>query len=173
MDYSIKIGGEAGQGIQTVGDTLAKVFSRTGFHVFTNQDYESRVRGGHNFYQIRFSDKPVMASREKIDILVALDKESIEQHEKELSAIGQIIYDSTDLKIPKQVRNNLPPNSELSPRRVASGDSTPNYLDIPFIKLAVESGGSKIMANTVATGAVLGMLGMDLDILIAIIKDTF
>ena len=26
------------------------------------------------------------------------------------------------------------------------------------------------MANTVATGAVLGMLGMDLDILIAIIK---
>ena len=58
MDYSIKIGGEAGQGIQTVGDTLAKVFSRTGFHVFTNQDYESRVRGGHNFYQIRFSDKP-------------------------------------------------------------------------------------------------------------------
>ena len=54
-----------------------------------------------------------MASREKVDILVALDKESIEQHEKELSAIGQIIYDSTDLKIPKQVRNNLPPNSEL------------------------------------------------------------
>ena len=164
MDYSIKIGGEAGQGIQTVGDTLAKVFSRTGFHVFTNQDYESRVRGGHNFYQIRFSDKRIMASREKVDILVALDKESIEQHEKELSAIGQIIYDSTDLKIPKQVRNDIPSNSKLL---------TPNCLDIPFIKLAVESGGSKIMANTVATGAVLGMLGMDLDILIAIIKDTF
>jgi 2-oxoglutarate ferredoxin oxidoreductase subunit alpha len=157
MDYSIKIGGEAGQGIQTVGDTLAKVFSRTGFHVFTNQDYESRVRGGHNFYQIRFSDKPIMASREKVDILVALDKESMERHGNELSAIGQIIYDSTAIGIPK-------PNPQ---RRAA------NYLDIPFIKLAVENGGSKIMANTVATGAVLGMLGMDIDILIAIIKDTF
>ena len=183
MDYSIKIGGEAGQGIQTVGDTLAKVFSKTGFHVFTNQDYESRVRGGHNFYQIRLSDKPVIALREKIDIIVALDKATIEQHEKELSAIGQIIYDSTDLKIPKQVQNDIPPNSELSSRsssasppeygRGAHGDSTLNHLDIPFIKLAVENGGSKIMANTVATGAVLGMLGMDLDILIAIIKDTF
>jgi 2-oxoglutarate ferredoxin oxidoreductase subunit alpha len=157
MDYSIKIGGEAGQGIQTVGDTLAKVFSRTGFHVFTNQDYESRVRGGHNFYQIRFSDKPIMASREKVDILVALDKESIERHGNELSAIGQIIYDSTAVGIPT-------PN----PQRPVL-----NHLDVPFIKLAVESGGSKIMANTVATGAVLGMLGMDIDILIAIIKDTF
>ena len=98
MDYTIKIGGEAGQGIQTIGDTLARVFSRTGYHVFTHQDYESRIRGGHNFFQIRFSDKPVMSSRKKIDILVALDKESIPLHEKELSESGQIIYDSASLK---------------------------------------------------------------------------
>ncbi len=152
MNYSIKIGGEAGQGIQTIGDTLARVFSRSGYHVFTHQDYESRIRGGHNFFQIRFSDKPVTASRNKIDILVALDKESIEQHEKELSDIGQIIYDSSTLK---------------------QKHEKPQFLDIPFVDLAIEHGGSKIMANTVATGAVLGMLGMELDILLSIIKDTF
>lgn len=61
MDYSIKIGGEARQGIQTIGDTLARVFSRAGYHIFTHQDYESRIRGGHNFFHIRFSDKPIMA----------------------------------------------------------------------------------------------------------------
>jgi 2-oxoglutarate ferredoxin oxidoreductase subunit alpha len=152
MDYSIKIGGEAGQGIQTIGDTLARVFSRSGYHVFTHQDYESRIRGGHNFFQIRFSDKPVSASREKIDILVALDEESIKQHQKELSEIGQIIYDSEYLK---------------------SKYEGPFFLDIPFVRLAVEHGGNKIMANTVSMGAVLGMLGIELDILIDIIKDTF
>lgn len=152
MDYTIKIGGEAGQGIQTIGDTLARVFSRSGYHVFTHQDYESRIRGGHNFFQIRFSDRPISASREKIDILVALDKESIKQHQKELSEIGQIIYDSESLK---------------------SKYEGPSFLDIPFVRLAVEHGGNKIMANTVATGAVLGMLGLELDILIDIIKDTF
>jgi 2-oxoglutarate ferredoxin oxidoreductase subunit alpha len=68
VDYTIKIGGEAGQGIQTIGDTLARVFSRAGFHVFTHQDYESRIRGGHNFFQIRFSNNPVTASRNRIDI---------------------------------------------------------------------------------------------------------
>ena len=152
MDYTIKIGGEAGQGIQTIGDTLAKVFSRSGYHVFTHQDYESRIRGGHNFFQIRFSDKPVMSSRIKIDILVALDKESITLHEKELSDKGRIIYDSSALK---QKHENQ------------------RFLDIPFVDLAAEHGGSKIMANTVATGAVLGMLGMEPGILLGIIKDTF
>ncbi|MEW6109374.1 MAG: 2-oxoacid:acceptor oxidoreductase subunit alpha [Nitrospirota bacterium] len=152
MDYSIKIGGEAGQGIQTIGDTLARVFSRTGYHVFTHQDYESRIRGGHNFFQIRFSDRPVMASREKIDILVALDGESISIHEKELSETGLLIYDSAALREKHQ---------------------KPSFLDIPFVGLAAEKGGSKIMANTVAVGAVLGMLGMGLNILNEIIKATF
>ncbi len=152
MDYTIKIGGEAGQGIQTIGDTLARVFSRAGFHVFTHQDYESRIRGGHNFFQIRFSDGPVMASRDRIDIIVALDKESISLHEKELSKDGLIVYDSSSLKKKYE---------------------TPNFLDIPFVNLAIEHGGNKIMANTVATGAVLGMLKIRLDILFEIIKNTF
>jgi 2-oxoglutarate ferredoxin oxidoreductase subunit alpha len=152
MDYSIKIGGEAGQGIQTIGDTLARVFSRSGYHVFTHQDYESRIRGGHNFFQIRFSDKPISASRERIDIVVALDEESLRQHERELTDIGQIIYDSEALR---QKYNN------------------PNFLDIPFNKLAIEHGKNKIMANTVAIGAVLGMLGLELDILIGIIREIF
>src|SRR3990172_2026685 len=98
MDYSIKIGGEAGQGIQTIGETLARVFARAGYHVFTHQDYESRVRGGQNFYQIRLSDRPVTASRDLIDIIVALDMPSITQHENELAPDGRIIYDSGSLK---------------------------------------------------------------------------
>ncbi|MBI4688145.1 MAG: 2-oxoacid:acceptor oxidoreductase subunit alpha [Nitrospirae bacterium] len=155
MDYSIKIGGEAGQGIQTIGDTLAKVFSRSGYHVFTHQDYESRIRGGHNFFQIRLSDKPLSASRQGIDILVAMDKESIPLHKPELVENGQIIYDALAAGI-----------------KEASG-MPGNYLNIPFEGIAVKEGGSKIMANTVATGAVLGILGMGLDLFIEIIKETF
>src|SRR4030065_2569522 len=166
MDYSIKIGGEAGQGIQTIGDTLAKVFSRTGYHVFTHQDYESRIRGGHNFFQIRFSDNPITASRDRIDILVALDKESIQLHEKELSEGWHIIYDSTSMGH----NPPIPPLEKVMTRRGGEGGL---FLDVPFVNLAVEHGGNKIMANTVAVVAVLGMLGMKLDILTKIIEDTF
>lgn len=152
MDYTIKIGGEAGQGIQTIGDSLSVVFAKSGYYIFTNQDYESRIRGGHNYYKIRFSNKPVMCSRGAIDIVVALDKESLIRYKKDLTEYGQIIYDSQSLNIKYEGQQ---------------------FLDIPFNKLAVEHGGNKIMSNTVATGAVLGMLGMDIDVLVNILKDTF
>ncbi len=151
MDYSIKIGGEAGQGIQTIGNTLGKVFSRNGLYVFTHQDYESRIRGGHNFYQIRISDKPVYAPKSSIDLLVALDKVSIPLHINELTPSGQVVYDSVLTgKIERKI----------------------NFVEVPFLRIAEENG-NKVMANTVATGAVLGMLGMDIKTLLEIIKETF
>lgn len=152
MEYSIKIGGAAGQGIQTVGETIGRVFSRNGYHVFTHQDYESRVRGGHNFFQIRVSDSPVSSSRERIDILVAFDKDSIQLYEKELNDDGVIIYDAATLQV--------------------SYDK-PYFFDIPFAQLATDQGGSIIMANTVAIGAVLGILDFDLEKLFEIIKSVF
>jgi 2-oxoglutarate/2-oxoacid ferredoxin oxidoreductase subunit alpha len=152
MDYTIKIGGEAGQGTQTIGDILTKVIARSGYHLFSHQDYESRVRGGHNFYQIRVSDKPVTASRKKIDIIVALDKETINRHLSELSETGRLIYDSESLK----------------ERR--DGEK---LTDIPFARLATDNGGNQIMENIVATGAILGMTGMNIDILTRTIEETF
>lgn len=152
MDYSIKITGKAGQGIQTIGETLARVFGRMGHHIFSHQDYESRIRGGHNFYQIRISDRPVMSPREKVDIIVALDKEGITMHRSEIDPKGMIIYDSVSIK--------------------ASFEG-PSFLDIPFTELAVAHGGDKIMSNVVATGAVLGMLGMEIGPLLGLIKEAF
>ena len=152
MYCSIRIGGEAGQGIQTVGDTLARVFSRSGYHVFTWQDYESRIRGGHNFYQVQVSDSRITAPDNSIDILVAFDSEAISSDAGLVRENGYILYDSTVLK-----GLNLPGNQ----------------INIPFAGLAVEHGGSRIMANTVAVGAVLGMLGADMDVLLRIISDTF
>jgi 2-oxoglutarate ferredoxin oxidoreductase subunit alpha len=152
MDYSIRIGGAAGQGMQTIGDALAKAFARLGYHVFTHQDYESRIRGGHNYYQVRVSNKPVTCSREGIDIVIALDRESIVRHAGSLRPNGQLIYDAETLK---------------------EQHDGPVFSDIPFGRLALEHGGNHIMENMAATGAVIGMLGMQPDILFGIIREIF
>ncbi len=140
MDYTIKIGGEAGQGLQTIGGILAKVFVKHGFFLFSHQEYMSRIRGGHNFYQLRFSDSPVMCSKAEVDILVALNLETIELHKAELSRYGMVVYDS-----------------KVTKKRFHSEE----FLDVPFREIALKEGGTPLMENTVATGAVLGMLGMD------------
>lgn len=151
MDYSIRIGGEAGQGLQTVGEALTLVFSRSGFHVFSHQDYMSRVRGGHNFYQIRLADEPVTASRDRVDILVSLDRNTIDFHRRYLGENGVILYDS------KSVENELDGG---------------HFFGMPLADIAKEVGGSKIMVNSVATGAVLGLLDLELDLFYEIIEES-
>ncbi len=152
MDYTVVIAGEAGQGLQTIGGILSKVFARSSFHVFTHQDYMSRIRGGHNFYQIRFSDKPVSSSKSRIDLLVALNRESIELHKDRLTEYGMVVYDASYVK------------------KTYQGDE---FLDVPFESISRELTGSSLMSNTVATASVLGMLGMDLNIYEGIIKESF
>ena len=152
MDYTIRIGGQAGQGLQTIGAVLAKLFARSGFEVFTHQDYMSRIRGGHNFYQVRFADHPISSPRNLVDILVALDKTTVAEHRDELAPGGMIIYDSGTVK-----------------ERYEGG----SFLDVPSRKIAMDTAGNRLMENTVAVGAILGMLGMGLERLEKLLAETF
>lgn len=152
VDICIKIGGEAGQGMQTIGFTLAKVFTRDGLHIFGTQDYMSRIRGGHNFFAVRVKNNPVTAASEAVEILIALDKPTIEIHKSEVTKEGVIIYDG------EQIKTDL---------------SADIFLNVPLQKIAEEKGGNKLFLNTVAVGAALGILDYDLSLLDEVLKETF
>ena len=72
VDVTVKIGGEAGQGIQTVGQLLALSCRQAGLYVFGINDFESRIRGGHSFFQLRISDHQVRAPHHRVNMLIAL-----------------------------------------------------------------------------------------------------
>ncbi|MCL4474121.1 MAG: 2-oxoacid:acceptor oxidoreductase subunit alpha [Actinobacteria bacterium] len=152
MDYTIRIGGQAGQGLQTIGAVLGKLFTRSGFQVFTHQDYMSRIRGGHNYYQVRFADHPVSSSRSQVDILVALDKVTVAEHQDEMAPGGIIIYDSETVK--EKYEGEM-------------------FLDVPARKIAMDTAGNRLMENTVDVGAILGMLGLGLEQLEKLLEETF
>ena len=67
FDFSIAIGGEAGQGIATPGNILARIFIRRGLHLNAYNAYQSIIRGVHIFLTIRVSDKPVYNHGDKLD----------------------------------------------------------------------------------------------------------
>ena len=94
MDYTILIGGAAGQGIETFVYMLEKTIKRTGYNIFTYKNYMSMVRGGHNFIQIRFSEEEVYTYKTKVDMIVALNSETIDLHKHKLKEDGVIITDS-------------------------------------------------------------------------------
>jgi len=149
---NLMIAGEAGQGVQSAGFILSRALARGGYHIFADQDYESRVRGGHNFFRIRASDIEIGAVTEKINVLLALNEESITRHEAELVKDGVIICDEAKLK-DKHGGNNL--------------------LPIPMAALAEEMAGIRIMENTVGLGACLGLTGYDLEKLERVLQERF
>jgi len=109
MDYSVLIGGKAGQGIGTTASLLAKILKRNGFYVFSNSDYMSRIRGGHNFIQIRFSNKPIYSHNSKVDIIFALNEETIEIYKSDLKNSGVIIADKEISIREKEVKDKVLP----------------------------------------------------------------
>jgi 2-oxoglutarate ferredoxin oxidoreductase subunit alpha len=153
VDFNFMVGGEAGQGVQSVGFLLAKVFARGGYHIFADQDYESRVRGGHNFFRVRVSDSKIGAIAENVNMLIALNMESIQLHQLKTVNQGIIIFDGEKIE---EVSSN---NGSL--------------FSIPLERLAEEKAGAKLMLNTVALGAALAVVDYDLNILNTILVDQF
>ncbi|MBF0481665.1 MAG: 2-oxoacid:acceptor oxidoreductase subunit alpha [Desulfovibrionaceae bacterium] len=92
---TVVIGGEAGQGLVTVGEFLSKALIRAGYEIVVSQDYMSRIRGGHNLFIIRVSPEQALAPREGIDLLVALDAATIALHRGELTGRGLVVADES------------------------------------------------------------------------------
>src|SRR3990170_3684389 len=100
------IGGPQGSGINASAEVFAKACSRAGLRVCANIEYHSNIMGKHSFYRVRVDEEDVRSIREKADILVALDQETLSGdgdhrrwpthygHLHEMSDGGGVIFDS-------------------------------------------------------------------------------
>ncbi len=142
---NIVIGGAAGQGLATVGTLMSRAMTRAGYHILVNQKYMSRVRGGHNTFAIRLGPDPVVSITEEIDILVALNAETLELHKGELKDGGIVILGDD----------------------IDCGDL--NALRIPFKELASKP----LFFNTVALGVLGATVCQDITVFETLLGDTF
>ncbi len=94
-NLNILIGGEAGQGLVTIGQLLAKSLVRAGYSIVVTQSYQSRIRGGHNTFAIRVGLDEVIAPQEPVDLLVALHRATLTLHREDLSPNNLIITDES------------------------------------------------------------------------------
>lgn len=142
---NILVGGEAGQGLATIGQTMAKMLVRSGYEVCVTQEYLSRIRGGHNTFAIRTGPEPVHGPTSAVDILVALDQESVELHKHQLTGQAVVITDQSV--------------------RVGGHQN----LQVPFEDLADK----KIHHNTVALGVLGGVICGDIVLLEELLTEAF
>lgn len=147
MDRNVLIGGAAGQGMDTVANLFNKVLQRSGYYVYTTSDYRSRVRGGHNFFQIRFSDREISSPRRGLDVIFALNEETLERHLDRLNEGGVSFCDEG----------------------IEGFEGTKKY---DLVKKAKELGNPK-MISTIGLGMLLGKLKIDVKVGEEVVRETF
>ncbi len=153
-DFSWKVAGEAGHGILNAGLMFARTCMRAGLHVFATAEYPSLIRGGHNHLDVRVNEKKINAHTKHLCLLVALNMDAVTKHAHKVVPGGGIIYDGNELKLDPHDF----PTIKLYP--------------MPLLEIANKCGG-RIMRNTVAMGATMGLVDLDLEIFNNVLRDNF
>lgn len=96
---TIKIAGPAGAGIKSSGLLLSKILLSHGFSVKDYSEYPSLVRGGHNTYQVTFSDKEFFSPHFNVDYFFSLIPGHWQQHKSEFSKNSLVFGDDAPLKL--------------------------------------------------------------------------
>ncbi|HUM44380.1 MAG TPA: 2-oxoacid:acceptor oxidoreductase family protein, partial [Fervidobacterium sp.] len=72
--FTFIAGGTAGAGIRKAGAVAGYIFTRMGRRVFEMEDYQSLIKGGHNFAVVSSATYPIKSHYMKADLVVATDK---------------------------------------------------------------------------------------------------
>jgi 2-oxoglutarate/2-oxoacid ferredoxin oxidoreductase subunit alpha len=155
-DLTIRLAGEAGQGVESGGAGFAKALSHGGLWLHAYSEYMSRIRGGLNFFQIRVSDHPLWTHTEGVQVLLAFSPEAVADYGSHIVPGGALLFDDT-LKFDQDA---------VARRQV-------QLFSMPLSKIAVEIGGNKIMANTCGLGALAGIVEYPFDFVADVIKKNF
>ena len=161
---TIRIGGAAGDGVESSGAGFCKALTRGGLYVFGLPDYYSRIRGGHNFFSIRVSEQPLYSHAEPVHLLLALTEETIPRHRDKIVEGGAIVYDSRLKVSPEQLSGN---------GVLGRSQDAVQFLPIPLSDIAEGKAGVVLARNTVALGVAAGMTGFDLGPMLSIIRENF
>jgi len=135
----VRLAGEGGQGMILAGIILAEAASiYSGKNAVQTQSYGPEARGGASKSEVVISageiDHPEVLSA---DVLVALSQEAYRKFSGSIKPEGLLIVDAD---------------------KVSGASET--AVKIPVTRLAVDTTGRQITANTVALGVLVGLMGV-------------
>ena len=139
-ELTFRIGGAAGDGVSSTAESFAKVCSRSGLHVWTYSSYQSVIRGGHVWTQVRASLDPLLSHGEDPDVVIALNQQTVDIHEPELAEGGVLIYDA-----------------EANKADPAKARADVRLIGLKLRRMAQEFSKNALMRNTVALGAAIAL----------------
>ncbi len=156
-EVTLGIGGAAGDGLDKGGDTFAKTASRLGLYLYAYNSYQSVIRGGHIWLRVRVGEEKVYSHGDHLNLLIALNQDTLERHAREVEPGGAVLFNSDKLTL----------DSSLFEGQVLP-------VPLPVRELLKPLGRTlPVMQNTVALGAAIFLLGLEFEMMAEVLADTF
>jgi len=130
--------------------------TRAGLWTFANFDFESRIRGGHIYYQIRVGEEPIETHGEGAHVLLAFDEQAVRERIDDILPGGAVIFDE---------------NYKLDDSLFEGRDLL--VIRAPLVKFATDIGGNKLMANTAAVGVLVGITNFSAEYIESSLREAF
>ena len=158
-DVVVKIATVNGTGSASANGLLMKSIFRMGIPVVGKNYFPSNIQGLPTWYEIRVTGDGYQSRSDRVDLMVAMNAQTYARDLAEVSSGGWLLYDST---WPRQ-------------KQLDRDDVT--VLGVPLSRMCNESfDGARariLMKNIAYVGAVAALLDMDLDIITALLEQTF
>ena len=152
-DINFMVGGIAGEGVEVPGEFFAKLCIQAGLYVHTNGEFHSVIKGYNNIFQVRAREERVLSHSNDFDLVLALDKETVDKYLDNVTQGGGIIYD------PEMAKPAEKKGIKLFP--------------VPLRLIAKEKVGLDLAKNIVGIGAVAGLLDYPMQSITDMLVKTF
>lgn len=158
-DFAFKIASVNGTGSSSANDLIRKAIFRMGVPVSGKNIFPSNIQGLPTWYEIRVNGAGHTARTPEFDLMVAMNPATYARDVAEVREGGWLLYDST----------------WPQPRVLTRDDVT--VLGVPLARLCNDNfAGAReriLMKNIAYAGALVALLGMDLEIVRELLSQTY
>ena len=158
-DFEVKFANVNGSGSASANNMFAKAIFRMGIPVSPHNIFPSNIQGLPTWYEVRVSDKNYLGRREGIDLMVAMNEQTIQSDINSVIPGGFVLYDSSKPLSEGLIREDV------------------HYLPIPLKDICLtefeKPSQRQLFKNIVYVGALAAFINIDFNVLTEMVSDQF
>ena len=158
-DFVIKFANVNGSGSASANNMFAKAIFRMGIPVSPHNIFPSNIQGLPTWYEVRVSDNNYLGRREGIDLMVAMNEQTIHSDINSVIPGGFVLYDSSKPLSEGLIREDV------------------HYLPIPLKDICLtefeKPSQRQLFKNIVYVGALAAFINIDFKVLTDMVSDQF
>lgn len=158
-DFVVKFGNVNGSGSASANNMFAKAIFRMGIPVSPHNIFPSNIQGLPTWYEVRVSEAGYLGRREGVDLMVAMNEQTIKDDIDSVVPGGYVLYDSSKALVDELVRDDV------------------QYLGIPLKDICLREFEKptqrQLFKNIVYVGALSAFINIDFKVLTDMVSDQF